>query len=185
MSLLTVRAALELVDHEAIVREWYRDSKGIGTWGIGVTDASGHLVERYRDNPQPILRVLEIFAWLLRTRYIPPVLKAFGDFDLTEEQFAAALSWHYNTGAILSTGWVPLVRDGHMVAARTFMETHYLNGGDLKSRRMKEAALFFDGKWSQRSTATVYPVLKPSYQPDFRHPQQVDIRADMEKVLAE
>lgn len=33
------------------MREWYKDSKGIGTWGIGVTNASGQAVNRYKDDP--------------------------------------------------------------------------------------------------------------------------------------
>lgn len=183
-NLLTVRTASELVGHEAIVLEWYRDSENVGTWGIGVTDKSGHTVGRYKDKPSTIEHVLEIYVWLLRTRYIPDVLKAFASLTLTENQFAAALSFHYNTGAIRKSEWVQDVIQGHPTAARNFLENHYLNGGDLKDRRMKEAALFFDGKWSQDGKATIYPVLKPSYHPDFRHPSRVDISADLAKALA-
>ena len=57
---VTLRMACEVIGHEAIVQEAYKDSKGIWTWGIGVTSASGHSVERYRDNPQPIERCIEI-----------------------------------------------------------------------------------------------------------------------------
>lgn len=184
-NLLTVRTGLELVGHEAIVLESYLDSENVWTWGIGVTDKSGHKVARYKDNPSTIERVLEIYVWLLRTEYIPAVQKAFAAVKLTETQFAAALSFHYNTGAIEKTEWVKDVISGRLGEAREFLETHYLNGGDLKGRRMKEAALFFDGKWSHDDgKATVYPVLKPSYHPDFRRPQRVDISADLAKALA-
>lgn len=181
---LTVRVGCELVGHEAIVLEWYKDSKGVGTWGIGVTSRSGHSVERYKDNPQSIEKVLEIYVWLLRTKYIPDVIKAFGSFNLSEAQFAAALSFHYNTGAILKTDWVGLVLRGLFPAAREFLETHYLNGGDLKERREAEAALFFDGVWKGDGTTTVWPVKKPSYTPDWAHGKKVDIRADMTKALS-
>lgn len=180
---LTVRIGLELVGHEAIVREWYLDSENVGTWGVGVTDKSGHKVARYKDNPQTVEKCLEIYVWLLRSQYMPDVLKAFQGFKLTETQLAAALSFHYNTGAILSTKWVALWEGLDFKGSRVFLENHYLNGGALKSRRMKEAALFFDGEWSQDGKATIYPVLKPSYRPDFRHPKQVDITVDMEKAL--
>jgi len=181
---LTLRVALELAEQEALVREWYKDSEGVGTWSIGITDASGHDVDRYKDNPQPIERCLEVYVWLLRTKYIPDVLRAFTGRSLTESQFAAALSFHYNTGAINRTDWVVLWRQGKIAAARTFLETHYLNGGDLTKRRDAEAALFFDGVWSQTGEITVWPVKKPSYTPDWSHPQRVDISGDMAKALA-
>lgn len=184
---ITARAALELAGYEGIVREWYLDNATppAGTWGIGVTDASGHDVDRYKDNPQPIERVLEIYVWLLRTRYAPDVLKAFAGYPLTEAEFAAALSWHYNTGAILKTDWVGMVKKGAATTARKFFESHYLNSGALKGRRQLEAELFFDGRWAhENGLVPVYPVLKPSYKPDFRHPQMVDVRADMAKAVA-
>lgn len=183
-SMLTVQAALELVGHEAIVLEWYKDSSGVGTWGIGVTNASGHNVDRYKDKPQTVERVLEIFVWLLRTKYVPDVLRAFSGTLITIEQFAAALSFHYNTGAILRTDWVPLFRAGKLSAARTFLETHYLNGGVLTERRAAEAELFFDGVWSNDGTTTIWPVKKPSYTPDWGRGRKVAIRAEMEKALA-
>lgn len=181
---LTARAALENVGHEAIVLEWYRDSEDVGTWGVGVTNASGHLVDRYKDRPQTVLHCLEVYVWLVRQKYLPAVARAFRGRQLTEAQLAAALSFHWNTGAIERTSWVSLFLDGNQGAARAFLETHYLNNGDLKPRRLKEAALFFDGHWSQDGKATIYPVLKPSYRPDFRHPSRVDVSGDMAKALA-
>jgi lysozyme len=45
----------------------------------GITQASGHAVfPRYKDNPQPLERCLAVFLWLLRTKYLPAVLAAFG-----------------------------------------------------------------------------------------------------------
>jgi lysozyme len=169
---LTARAALELVDKEAIVLEWYLDSAKppVGTWGVGVTDLSGHKVARYKDNPQTIERVLEIYVWLLRTKYAPDVVKAFKGHTLTEAEFAAALSFHYNTGAIGRTDWVKLFLSGNRAASRDHLEEHYTNDttnngkndGMLTPRRRAEAALFFDGLWAQRKVATIYPVRKPS-----------------------
>ena len=74
---ITAEMAAEIVGHEAIVLEAYRDSEGIWTWGIGVTDASGHSVMRYKDAPQTIKRVLEVYIWLLNTNYAPDVRKEF------------------------------------------------------------------------------------------------------------
>jgi lysozyme len=180
---LTARTAAELVGHEAIVLEWYRDSENVGTWGIGVTNRSGHNVDRYKDNPQTIARCLEVYIWLLQTNYIPDVRKAFAGCRLTEAQFAAALSFHYNTGAIGRTDWVKLFKDGKSGPARAFLESHYLNGGDLKDRRAKEAALFFDGLWSGDGTALVIPVAKPSYKPAFRRAERVQVLGMLQAML--
>lgn len=154
------------------------------TWGIGVTANSGHDVMRYRDKPQTIEHVLKIYIWLLRTVYVPDVLKAFKGRALTEAQFAAALSFHYNTGAILRTDWVAMWLAGEGKKARGFLETHYLNGGALKERRMKEAALFFDGRWSSDGLINVLPVVKPSYKPSWRGVKLVDVRPLMDAALA-
>lgn len=180
---LTVRVAMELVGHEAIVLEWYKDSVGVGTWGIGVTNASGHSVERYKDAPQTVRRVLEVYVWLLRTNYIPDVLKAFQGFALTEAQFAAALSFHYNTGAILRAGWVRDFKAGDLAGARdAFME--WRKPPEIIERREKERDLFFDGTWSGETKTTVYPVRKPSYTPHWSKAYKVDIAADLAAVLA-
>ena len=75
MRTLTPRILGEILQHEGLAREAYRDSVGVWTWSVGITDASGHKVARYRDNPQTIGRCLEVFVWLLETRYLPAVLR--------------------------------------------------------------------------------------------------------------
>jgi lysozyme len=179
---LTARAAAELVGHEAIVREAYKDGGGVWTWGIGVTDASGHTVERYIDNPQPIEHCLEIFVWLLRTKYLPAVVRAFAGHDLSETELAAALSFHYNTGAIGHASWVDLWTEGQVAAACVSFMT-WDHPSSIVERRQKECDLFFDGTWSGDGNATVYPVLKPSYQPDFRHPERIPVLAPLQTLL--
>lgn len=180
---VTERVALELIGHEAIVREAYRDSEGVWTWGIGVTSASGHSVERYKDNPQTIARCIEVYLWLCRTKYGPEVIKAFKGVTLTEAQFAAALSFHYNTGAIASADWVESWRAGYAAQARTeFM--NWRKPASIIERREKERDLFFDGKWSQDGKATVYDVAKPSYSPRWSSARKIDIRADLKAALA-
>lgn len=179
---LTLNVALEIICHEAIVLEWYRDSVGVGTWSVGITNASGHNVDRYRDTPQTVQRCLEVFLWVLRERYVPSVAKAFEGFALTEAQFAAALSFHYNTGKIGAADWVSLWKAGKVVDAHAaFM--NWRKPPEIIPRREKERDLFFDGKWSNDGIATVYPVLKPSYRPDFRHPQRVDVRPVLTEML--
>lgn len=179
---LTERGAMELVGHEAIVREWYKDSVGVGTWSVGITNASGHSVDRYKDNPQTIMQCLEIYIWVLRENYIPAVEKAFTGHTLTEAQFTAALSFHYNTGAIGKADWVKLWKAGKVAAAeKAFM--NWCNPPEIIPRREKERDLFFHGVWSQDELATVYPVKKPSYTPDWNKAKQVDISTELGVLL--
>lgn len=179
---LTPRVALELISHEAIVPEAYRDSVGVWTWGVGVTNASGHDVSRYVDNPQSIERCLEIYLWLLRTNYIPAVEQAFSGHTLTEAQFAAALSFHYNTGKILVAEWVKQWKRGDPAARTSFL--NWRKPPEIIPRRTKERDLFFDGKWSNDGKALVIPVRKPSYTPNFGAAKRVDVSAILEGLLA-
>jgi lysozyme len=179
---LTVRSCGELVGHEAIVQEWYLDSENVGTWGIGITKASGVNVLQYKDNPQPLETCLEAFVGLVRRKYGLEVLEAFAGRVLTEAQFAAALSFHYNTGSIKSATWVKLWLAGKVAEARASFMTWKIPAAVLERRR-KECDLFFDGEWSGDGTALVLPVNKPSYQPSFARAKRVDIRAALETAL--
>lgn len=180
---ITLRIAMELLSHEAIVQEAYKDAVGVWTWGVGVTDASGHLVGRYKDKPQPLERCLEAYVWLLRTRYAPAVAKAFEGHPLTEAEFAAALSFHYNTGAIGRATWVKSVLAGRREEAENkFME--WKRPASIIGRRTKERDLFFDGKWSSDGKTTVWPVKKPAYTPDWSNGRKVDVTAELAKALA-
>jgi GH24 family phage-related lysozyme (muramidase) len=86
---------------------------------VGVTNASGHQVHpRYLRNPQTLTRCLEVYEWLVRTKYLPEVRAAFGRIQLNEHQLAAALSFHWNTGAIARASWVRSFRDGNIAQAR-------------------------------------------------------------------
>lgn len=183
-SAFTPRAAAELIHHEAIVLEAYKDSVAVWTWGIGLTKASGVDPLAYKDKPADLATVLRAYVDRVRKVYLPDVLEAFGGCALSEAQLAAALSFHYNTGAIEQTSWVKLFLAGKVAEARTFLETHYLNNGTLRDRRMAEAALFFDGKWEGDGQATIFPVSKPSYQPAFGRGRRVEIMPALREAMA-
>lgn len=170
---LSKRTLIELAAHEGAVREAYKDSKGIWTWGIGVTDKSGHKVLRYKDNPQSLQKVFEIYEWLLRTRYLPDVLEAFKGKELQEHELAAALSFHYNTGAIKRASWVKSYLKGDIRNARIqFMQ--WRKPPEIVHRRQKERDLFFDGVWSNTDgMVPVFEVRKPSYTPKWGSAKKV------------
>ncbi len=180
MRTLTPRILGEILQHEGLAREAYRDSVGVWTWSVGITDASGHGVARYRDNPQPLERCLEVFVWLLTTRYLPPVLAAFGAFDPAEHQLAAALSFHYNTGAIARATWLKRFLAGDSQGARAAI-LDWRRPPEILPRRRKERDLFFDTKWSGDGTVAVYDVAKPGYRPV--RPRRMEVAAILDPLL--
>ncbi len=174
---LSKRTLVELADHEGVGLEAYKDSKGIWTWGVGVTSKSGHKVDRYKDNPQTLARVFEIYEWLLRTKYLPDVLETFKGYDLKEHQIAAALSFHYNTGGIKEAAWVRSFKKGNIAKAkREFM--NWRSPKEIIPRREKERDLFFDGKWSNKDgKVNVYTkVRKPSYTPVWSSAKRIEYK---------
>jgi lysozyme len=180
---LTVPIVLEVASHEAIVPEWYLDSEKVGTWAMGVTNASGHNVDRYKDNPQPLRKCIEVSVWLMRTKYLPQVLEAFAGHPLTEAQLAAALSFNWNTEAIRSADWVKAWKLGSIETARSAI-MNWRSPASIIPRREKERDLFFDGEWSNDGKTTIYDVVKPSYSPKWSSARRVDISADVAAVLA-
>lgn len=163
---LTQRGMLELAFQEGVVLEWYLDSANVGSWGLGVTNASGIDVRKYKDKPAPLQECLDVACALLDSKYVPDVRRAFGSYKLSEAQLTAAVSFHWNTGAILRATWVQLVIKGDYVGARkSFML--WKNPPEIVERRTREAELFFDNVWSNNGKVPVFPVRKPSYQPDF------------------
>lgn len=153
------QVALEVASHEAIVREAYKDIKGIWTWSIGLTNASGHNVERYIDKPQSLEHCLAVYVWALE-KYAKDVREAFTK-PLTQEQFAAALSFHYNTGAIKKASWVKNFNAGNITTAKKEI-MNYKTPAAIIPRREKERDLFFEGKWSNNGTILEYQVSSAS-----------------------
>lgn len=182
----TIRTMLELIEHEAIVPEAYKDSVGVWTWGIGVTDASGHLVyPRYRQKPTSIKRCLEVYEWLIRTKYLPEVFAAFDGVQLSEAQLGAALSFHWNTGSIHEAHWVQSFLKGDVdKARRQFM--NWSTPREIIGRRKAERSLFFDGIWTTDGFVTVYDRVstRVSAQPIWSSARQVDIRPELAEVIA-
>lgn len=185
MSRITKRIALEIIEHEGVVREAYKDSVGIWTWSVGITHFSGHMVNpRYLDKPATLKRCFEVFEWALRNNFLPSVLHEFRGFDLTEEQLGAALSFHWNTGGINQASWCDLWKEGKTREAReAFM--NWSKPPEIIDRRKNERDLFFDGRWTSDGVVTEYGVLKPSYRPDFTNPIAIDVEDILNGLFGE
>jgi len=181
MDRLSPRIVAELLHHEGLVREAYRDSAGIWTWSVGITDASGHRVGRYRDNPQSIEHCLEVFVWLLTTRYLPAVLAAFGTHAPSEAQLAAAISFHWNTGAIARATWLKRFLAGNAGEAQsTFLD--WCRPPEVLPRRRCERDLFFDARWSGDGGVLLYDVGKPGYRPV--NPRRIQVAPQLAALMA-
>jgi lysozyme len=185
---ITFDVAMEIAAHEAIIRQAYKDSVGVWTWSVGLTSATGHDVSRYIGKPQSLEHCLKIYVWALE-RYAEGVRKAFKGHTLTESQFAAALSFHWNTGKIATASWVPLFKAGKLAEAEKSLKSWCKAGGKvssgLVSRRKREADLLFRGKWSHGGTMVEYTRLTAKSTPDWASARRVDVTAALQAALGD
>lgn len=178
---ITYRVALEVATHEGIVRQAYKDSVGVWTWSVGLTNATGHDVTRYIGKPQSLEHCLRIYVWAL-DNYADAVREAFRGHDLTEAQFAAALSFHWNTGAIKRASWVKQWKAGQIgKAKRSFM--NWVTPKEITARRRAERDLFFDGKWSQNGTMTEYTHVTTRHTPVWGSAKKVDVSIALRRAM--
>lgn len=175
--------AIEICSHEGLVRQAYKDSEGVLTWGFGVTNSSGHRVERYIGNPATIERCVEIYLWLLEQKYAPAVRKVFAGHAITKAQFGAALSFQWNTGRISTASWPKLWLKGDLAGAKASFMT-WTKPASLTERRQKERDLFFDGRWSSDGTCTEWTRLTSGMKPDWSSGKKVDLRGPVAGALA-
>lgn len=174
--------AMEVAGHEAIIRQAYKDSVGVWTWSVGLTSATGHLVERYIGKPQSLEHCLRVYVWAL-DNYADAVRKVFADTKLTKAQFTGALSFHWNTGAIGRATWVKHFKAGKMAEAeRAFLSWN--KPAEIKARRKKEADLLFRGKWSNNGTMTEYTRLTARSTPDWGSAVRLNVEKELKAALA-
>jgi lysozyme len=175
--------AMEVATHEALVRQTYLDSKRVKTWCVGMTNATGHRVERYVGNPQTIQHCMNLYMWAL-TNYAEQVKRAFKAKPLNQAQFAAAVSFHWNTGAIASASWVRLWLSGDVAGARkAFM--NWVTPKEIAARRQKECDLFFDGKWSNDGTMTEFTRVSANMTPVWASAKKINVAAELRNAFEE
>jgi GH24 family phage-related lysozyme (muramidase) len=173
--------AMEVASHEAIIRMAYRDSVGKWTWSVGLTSATGHDVTRYIDNPASLQKCLDVYVWALQN-YARQVEEAFAGTPLTKPKFAAALSFHWNTGAIGRASWVRHYKAGNAIKARAnFML--YNKPAAIIGRRKKERDLFFDGRWSTNGTMTEFTRLTSRHTPVWGSARIINVEKELQKAF--
>ena len=182
MNEITMKVALEVAHHEAVIRQAYKDSEGVWTWSVGLTSNSGHRVERYIGKPQPMGYCLAVWIWAM-AKYANTVSDVMGS-DLPENVFAAALSFHWNTGAIRRASWVRAFKAGDMRnAERRFML--YRNPPEIIGRRKAEADLLFRGKWSNTGEMLEFTRLTRRNTPDWSSGRKFDARPILRPIMEE
>ncbi len=178
---LTVRSLAYLALEEGLVPEAYLDSGNVWTWAIGLTAAAGVKVQQYVNRPAPIDVCIKATIAHINATYLPQINRTFAGHALNDAQFSAALSFHWNTGAIGRAHWVNDWLAGDHDRARHELTSNYLNGGLLQARRNREAALFFDGKWPADMRCPVRSVSHPGYHPV--KPVATDITPILQQIL--
>jgi lysozyme len=179
---ITYKVALEVATHEALVRQAYKNAGDVWTWSIGLTSATGHRVERYIGKPQSLNHCLRVYIWAL-DNYADEVREVFKGVPLTEAQFAAALSFHWNTGAIRKASWVKSFLAGKTeLAKKQFML--YNKPRSIIDRREKERDLFFAGTWAQTGRIGEYTRLHTNGSIDWSSRRSIDVAGALRAAMA-
>lgn len=184
MPQLTPRIVAVTAREEAVVTQAYLDTANppVWTWSMGLTAAAGVDVKKYKDKPASLGECLLAAVSVMKARYLPAVLKAFAGTTLNDAQLAAALSFHWHTGAIGRADWVKNWRLEQRDQSRKSLVSNYLGGGSFLQRRQREASLFFDNVWPTDYGVLVYDgVLKPSYRPTKA--RRVDIIPVLQQIM--
>lgn len=163
---------MELVGHEAIVLTRYKDSVGVWTIGVGHTKAAGGI------DPATFMGELSLDEAMILfekdvARYVADVNSVLKR-PVSQTQFDALVSFHYNTGAIKRASLVTRINAGDMTgAANGFMA--WIKPPEIIGRRTKEHDLFAFGKYSHGGFANIYPAT-PEGRVVWNKPRRVDLR---------
>jgi lysozyme len=151
---LSRKGAMELIGHEAIVLTRYLDSKKIPTIGVGHTKAAG------APDPNAVkaeLSLREVFDLFVKdaAKYEKAVNAAI-KVPLTQTEFDALVSFHFNTGRITKATLTKSINSGNKTrAAEEFM--NFNKPPEIAGRRKKEQKLFAEGVYSNGGMASIFP----------------------------
>ena len=145
------RGALEIMSHEAIVLNRYRDTKGIWTIGVGVTKAARALINPVKFFGQVTVdQAYDMFIDIL-PKYERYVDKALAGRKVEQHEYDALVSLAYNAGNIAKPMTMRKIAEGDIVGAINLWRADRV----LWPRRAKEAALARTGEYKSKFV-TVY-----------------------------
>ncbi len=150
----------EITGYEGICTAPYRDSVGVWTFGIGHTRYDGAPIPESmpRGVDHPLEEIFALFQNRIK-RYEDDVNKAL-HVQVTQAQFDALVSFHYNTGAIAHATLTQAINNNARKEAITsyFMQWTHGGGrviGGLVTRRTNEAKLYRSGIYTNDGMALV------------------------------
>lgn len=144
------RGIIALIGHEGIVPGPYYDSAGVRTYGVGHTASAGEPYPALMPGGMPanldaeLVRVFAVFRCDLE-RYEQAVDAAI-KVPVTQHEFDAAVSFHFNTGAIARAAWVRHLNAGNRAAAGAGI-TNWRRPPEIIPRRKAEQTLFRSGAY--------------------------------------
>lgn len=147
------KGIVALIGHEGIVPGPYLDSVKVWTYGVGHTKGAGDPDPAKMARGMPadldaeLVRVFEIFRRDL-TRYEDAVRTAIR-IPVAQHEFDAAVSFHYNTGAIARATWVKSLNAGDRNRAAAEM-MNWRKPPEIIGRREDEMRLFRDGTYPDK-----------------------------------
>src|SRR6476620_3137876 len=117
---LSKQGAMELIGHEAIVQTRYRDTKNIWTIGVGHTKAAGDPDPAAYTEVMPLKEVFKLFQKDMQN-YADDVNAAL-KVPVSQTEFDALVSFHFNTGGINRASLVKSINAGDKkTAAKQFL----------------------------------------------------------------
>lgn len=150
---VSARGLAEIVSHEGIVTRRYRDSVGVLTIGVGHTKAAGPPDPAVYTGEMTVEEALVLFRKDV-ARYAADVTKAV-KVPVTQYEFDALVSFHYNTGAIGRASLIKSLNAGNRAqAAAQFM--NWSTPAEIIGRRTKEMVLFRTGAYQSDPKASVW-----------------------------
>ena len=151
---------IALIGHEGVVPGPYLDSVGVLTYGVGHTSSAGAPNPKDLKAGMPddldaeLLRVFEVFKKDLE-KYEAAVDQAIL-VPVTQHEFDAAVSFHFNTGAIGRASWVKSMNKGDRAAAVEQI-MNWSKPQEIIPRRESEQKLFEHGVYPKEGI-TVWTV---------------------------
>ena len=156
--------------HEGMVPAPYLDSKNIWTVGVGHTVAAGGVDPKDlpRGNPKNVTATVQKYIQLFKhdlESYESAVNDAL-NVDVSQSQFDAMASFHYNTGAIGRADFVKSLNAGNLEDAGDQIMS-WAKPKEIIPRRLEEQKLFETGVYPS-GKITIWGVTGNN-KPDFRN----------------
>lgn len=159
-STTSIRGLAAIASYEGVALGPYYDSQKVLTCYIGHTKAAGfpNPATLARGTPLDRDSALKTAFSVFKTdieKYEQQVRSAI-TVSVSQSEFDAAVSFHYNTGAISTATWVKTLNTGdHVTAAEQIL--NWMKNKELVTRRTNEYNMFKTGAYPTNGT-TVYSV---------------------------